>query len=60
VTLIPGTTDPLTSPGPPISIKLIGLAACANHGNCQCANDKSDFWSSVMFLILKCCRFWSN
>jgi len=24
------------------------------------ANDKSDFWSSVMFLLLKHCTFGSN
>jgi len=24
------------------------------------ANDKSEFWSSGMFLLLKRCTFWSN
>jgi len=44
----------------PISIKLICLAARANHGNCQYANDKSDFWPSIIFLLLKHCMFWYN
>jgi len=60
MTLIPGRTDPRISLRPPISIKLNGLEAWANHGNCQYANDQSDFWPSVMFLLLKRCTFWCN